>query len=59
MATSRQCSNCKYWSELIAQSVNLKLMALCLAEGGPYYSQYTGESVVCPKFEAGTPVDTP
>lgn len=47
------CNNCRYWSELCAQSIGCGPMeALCLKEGGPKLSRMTAESESCSAWDS-------
>ena len=54
----KKCENCRYWSQMVAQSVGNGMEALCLndnsndnlkdrGEGVPTLGEYTGEHFVC------------
>jgi len=56
----KKCKGCRYWSELLAQSLNLgPVEAMCLCEESPKYQQYTVLMDDCDKYQEGYPVDAP
>lgn len=54
----KSCEDCKWWSELCAQSIGCDAVeALCLNPGSPRYQQMTRKG--CDQYEAGRAVDDP
>lgn len=48
---SRSCGGCRYWSEMIAQSIGgREVEALCLSGDGPCGGKYMVASQVCSAF---------
>jgi hypothetical protein len=45
----RNCSGCRYWSEMIAKVHDTALMAMCLGEGR-LKGKYTTEEQVCEAY---------
>jgi len=51
----KNCGGCRFWSEMVAQSIGCGPMeALCLADGGPMVGKYTGELFSCHGWKANT-----
>ena len=50
---TRDCKGCRYWSEMVAQSIGNSIGALCLAHGGEYSGKYTFSGMVCTKYASG------
>lgn len=47
----RNCSGCRYWSEMIAQSIGGRdVEALCLIQGGPASGKYMVGTQTCPEW---------
>lgn len=58
----RNCSGCRYWSEMIAKSIGGRdVEALCLAPAGPAKGKYMVGSQTCSSFAKNTfgAVDNP
>lgn len=54
-APGRNCGGCRYWSEMIAQSVGgADVEAMCLAPDGKLQGQYTIASQTCEDFAKNT-----
>lgn len=54
----KKCDGCKYWSELVAQSIGCSpIKALCLNFGSDYYNKMVSNG--CEDREEGTPIDQP
>lgn len=52
---TRDCGGCRFWSEMIAQSIGGgDVEALCLAPAGPAAGKYTVSSQTCPSFAKNT-----
>lgn len=43
----KTCTTCRYWSQMVAQSIGHGMEALCLRDKAPSHSQYTGSKYVC------------
>ena len=50
--TNKHCDNCRFWSQMCAQSIGNGLEALCLADGGKYSSKYTTEHHACDSWKS-------
>jgi hypothetical protein len=51
---TRNCKGCRFWSEMIAQSIGGRpVEALCLAAGGPHAGKYTAGHVTCDSWKSG------
>jgi hypothetical protein len=51
----RNCSGCRYWSEMIAQSIGGHAVeAMCLAPSGPAQGKYMVGSQTCTSFAKNT-----
>jgi hypothetical protein len=51
----RDCGGCRYWSEMVAQSIGgADVEALCLAPEGPAKGWYTVATQTCPSFAKNT-----
>jgi hypothetical protein len=51
----RNCSGCRYWSEMIAQSIGGRdVEAMCLATEGPAKGKYMVGTQTCPSFAKNT-----
>jgi hypothetical protein len=46
------CTNCKFWSEMVAESGPDGTQALCLAKAGPYSGQFVPGSVECAEWQS-------
>lgn len=57
----KKCENCRFWSQMVAQSIGNGLEALCLESHAPTFSQYTGVRFTCVfwKLNAHGAVDEP
>lgn len=54
MGETKNCAGCRYWSEMIAQSVNGgPVEALCLAAAGPLAGKYTTGGMTCSAWKSG------
>jgi len=56
---TKNCAGCRFWSEMIAQSIGGgPVEAMCLAEG-PYSGKYTTARMACDAWKSGHygPVD--
>lgn len=50
----RNCGGCRFWSEMIAQSIGCgPIQALCLADGGPRRGKYTSGRDTCEAWKSG------
>ena len=50
---TRNCAGCRYWSEMIAQSIgDGPVEAMCLGDG-PLKGQYTTGKQTCPAWKSG------
>jgi hypothetical protein len=49
-----KCSDCRFWSEMVARATGSAVEALCLADGGPQQSKYMSSSSGCGGFKPGT-----
>jgi hypothetical protein len=51
---TRNCEGCKFWSEMVAESIGGgPLEALCLNQDGKYSGEFTPGYVSCDKWESG------
>jgi len=51
---TRNCAGCRFWSEMIAQSIGGgPVEALCLADKGPRSGKYTTGRVTCDAWKSG------
>lgn len=51
---TRDCAGCRFWSEMVAQSIGGgPVEALCLTEGGPRSGKYTTARVTCAHWKSG------
>lgn len=50
---TRDCSGCRFWSEMVARVCGGPLEALCLAGSGPYASKYTTGRMTCEAWKSG------
>ncbi len=41
------CSDCRFWSELVARAEGTSIQALCLCEDSPHYTKYTLDKHGC------------
>lgn len=49
--TKRTCGNCRYWSEMCAQSIGCgPIEALCLNSLSPKAQEYTREKFTCDQW---------
>jgi hypothetical protein len=47
----KKCRNCRYWSEMCAQSIGCgPIEALCLSGDGPQKGKFVPETWSCPKW---------
>ena len=54
-STDRNCGGCRYWSEMIAQSIGGRAVeALCLSPDGPAKGKYMVATQTCPEFAYDT-----
>lgn len=54
MGETRDCRGCRFWSEMIAQSIGGgPVQALCLSEGGPFKGKYTSGRQTCDAWKSG------
>ncbi len=51
---NRDCSGCRYWSEMVACVDDLTLKALCLAPTGKFKGKYVAERTICDSFAMNT-----
>jgi hypothetical protein len=50
----KSCDNCRFWSQMVAQSIGGRSVeALCLAEGGPLSGKYTTGRQSCAGWKSG------
>lgn len=59
---TKNCKGCRYWSEMLAQSIGGgPVQAFCLAQGGPMSGRYTSGRQTCPAWASGHygAIDTP
>jgi len=62
MSTHEKCANCRFWSELAAQSIGCgPIEAVCLCSGSPHNGKFVRATASCPKFENsyGHAIDEP
>lgn len=58
MITPKTCSNCKFWSDLMARWSNDDGMrAMCLNDNGPKFQRYMNRVGKCEAHVAGLPID--
>lgn len=51
----RNCSGCRYWSEMVAQSIGgADVEALCLSPAGPAKGRYVVGTQTCASFAKNT-----
>lgn len=51
--TETKCENCRFWSEMCAQSIGCgPIEALCLASSGPKSGKYTRANHGCEEWES-------
>lgn len=51
---TRDCRGCRYWSEMVAQSIGCgPVQALCLAAAGPLSGKYTTGRQTCAAWKSG------
>ena len=51
---TQDCAGCRYWSEMIAQSIGCgPIEAMCLSGDGPKASKYTTGRMACPAWKSG------
>lgn len=51
---TRDCAGCRFWSEMIAQSIGGRpVEAMCLAETGRYAGKYTSARMKCDSWKSG------
>lgn len=51
---NRDCSGCRYWSEMVAMADEDGLKALCLNAASPKNGNYTTERMTCPEWKPNT-----
>lgn len=51
-----KCQTCKHWSEVMAESREFGVAALCMSDG-PKARRWTYGQDTCEKFEDGLPTD--
>ena len=58
---TKNCHGCRYWSEMIAQSGESGMQALCLGPRSPNRAKYTTKTKTCDQWEEGSlgAVDSP
>ena len=49
---TRNCGGCRFWSEMIARSIDGPIEAMCLGEG-PRKGKYTTERQTCDGWKSG------
>lgn len=51
---TKNCAGCRFWSEMLAQSVGgAGVQAYCLATGGPMSGKYTSGRATCTAWKSG------
>ena len=51
----KDCANCRFWSEMLAEAVGGgPVKAMCLAEGGPRTGEYTTGMTTCSGWKENT-----
>jgi hypothetical protein len=50
----RNCAGCRYWSEMIAKAEGSRVVAMCLADGGPRNGEYMSGAETCSAFARNT-----
>lgn len=51
---TRNCKGCRYWSEMVAQSVGGgPVQAMCLNQASPNRAKFTGPTRVCDQWTEG------
>lgn len=50
---TKNCAGCRYWSEMIAQSIGQGVEALCLSDEGPFSGNYVSEWQKCQAWKSG------
>ena len=51
---TKNCAGCRFWSEMVAQSIGGgPVEALCLADGGPLSGKYTSGKQSCSGWKSG------
>lgn len=52
--TMSNCGNCRFWSEMAAQSIGCgTIEAVCLAPGGKHNGKFMGEAASCASWKSG------
>ena len=51
-AVKATCANCRFWSEMVAESGEEGIQALCLVEAGPHSGQFVLGSVECAEWQS-------
>jgi hypothetical protein len=51
--TSRICDTCRFWSEMMAQSIGGVVEAMCLSGTGPRAGKYTTVRMTCEAWKSG------
>ena len=56
--TPKTCSNCKFWSSMLAKWTNdAGMMAMCINDNGPSFEKWFNRMGKCEAHEAGRPID--
>jgi hypothetical protein len=51
---TKNCGGCRFWSEMIAQSIGGSAVeAMCLADGGPVQGKYMVANQKCAAWKSG------
>ena len=50
----QNCSGCRWWSEMLAQSYDAGIEAMCLNPKSRFQAKYTRERQVCAEWGANT-----
>ena len=53
MTFSDRCQNCRYWSEMLAQTYGGHVEAMCLSSNGPRAGSYTTGQASCVAWKSG------
>lgn len=49
----RTCSECRFWSEMIAEAHGNHVVAMCLSDAGPYKGRLVPATQTCEAWRSG------